>query len=130
MTLNQLHLFIFFLIDGIIIGIIFDIFRILRKTFKHKDFVIYLQDILFWILTGILLLYTTFIFNDSEIRLYMILSSFLGFIIYLFTISKFFIKVSVKIILFIKNKIFLQPYMFLTINVRKARKKEGFWKKR
>ena len=114
----------------IITGIIFDIFRILRKTFKHKDFVIYLQDILFWILTGILLLYTTFIFNDSEIRLYMILSSFLGFIIYLFTISKFFIKVSVKIILFIKNKIFLQPYMFLTINVRKARKKEGFWKKR
>ena len=130
MTLNQLHLFIFFLIDGIIIGIIFDIFRILRKTFKHKDFVIYLQDILFWILTGILLLYTTFIFNDSEIRLYMILSSFLGFIIYLFTISKFFINISVKIILFIKNKIFLQPYMFLTINVRKARKKEGFWKKR
>ncbi len=129
MTLNQLHLFIIFLIDGLLIGILFDIFRVLRKSFKHKDVVIYMQDILFWVLTGFLLLYTTFIFNDGEFRLFMLLGTFFGVIIYLFTISKIFIKVNVKIISIIK-KVFLCPYTFLTINlkkinVKKERKKEG-----
>ena len=71
MTLNQLQLFIIFIINGIIIGIIFDIFRVIRKAFKHKDFVIYAQDILFWILAGFILMYSTFIFNDGEFRFFM-----------------------------------------------------------
>ena len=129
MTTNQLHLFVIFLISGILVGLVFDFFRILRKSFKHKDVVIYMQDILFWVLTGFLLLYTTFIFNDGEFRLFMLLGTFFGVIIYLFTISKIFIKVNVKIISIIK-KVFLCPYTFLTINlkkinVKKERKKEG-----
>ena len=103
MTINQLYLFIIFLITGGIIGIIFDIFRILRKSFRYKHYIIDIQDVIFWILTASILLYSSFIFNDGEIRMFMILSSVLGFIIYLFTLSKLFIKINVKIILIIKK---------------------------
>ena len=36
---NQGYLFIIFTIDGVLIGILFDLFRILRKSFKTNDFV-------------------------------------------------------------------------------------------
>ena len=48
---NQGYLFLIFTLDGLIIGILFDIFRILRKSFKTKDIVTYVQDILFWLIS-------------------------------------------------------------------------------
>ena len=141
MTTNQLHLFVIFLISGILVGLVFDFFRILRKSFKHPDIVIYIQDVLFWIITGIILLYLSFLFNDGEIRIFMILGSILGFFIYMFTVSKMIIKISVYIILKIKKiiysilktilipikylikiirKIFSKPFTFLVINVKKS----------
>ena len=56
MAVNQTYLFIIFTIVGIIIGILFDIFRILRKSFKTKDIVTHIEDIFFWILTGIIII--------------------------------------------------------------------------
>ena len=137
MTLNQLQLFIIFIINGIIIGIIFDIFRVIRKAFKHKDFVIYAQDILFWILAGFILMYSTFIFNDGEFRLFLLIGAIIGFVTYLFTLSKIFIKTNVNILKFIKKliskvlkillipmkklvkKIFFKPATFFVINIKK-----------
>ena len=58
MIANQAYLFLIFTINGIVIGILFDIFRILRKSFKTSDTITYIEDILFWILTGLILLYS------------------------------------------------------------------------
>lgn len=134
MTLNQLQLFCVFLIDGLIIGFIFDIFRIHRKAFKNKNYITYIQDALFWILTGILIIYTTTVYNDGELRFYMIFATMLGVVIYLFTLSKLIISIGVKLILFIKRillaiiKKVIGPTKFLVINIKKLRKnkqKEG-----
>ena len=63
---NQAYSFIVFILNGILIGLLFDIFRILRKSFKTPDFITYIEDILFWILTGIITLYFIFIFNNRR----------------------------------------------------------------
>ena len=78
----QAYLFLIFTINGIIIGLFFDIFRILRKSFKTSDIITYLQDFIFWIITAIILLYSVFKFSNGEIRLYMFIAVFLGCIIY------------------------------------------------
>ena len=70
---NQTYLFIVFTIVGIIIGVLFDIFRILRKSFKTKDIVTYMEDILFWILTGIIILFSMYKFSNGELRFFMII---------------------------------------------------------
>ena len=49
--LNQSYVFIIFIINGLIIGILFDLFRILRKSFKTTNTITYIEDILFWLLT-------------------------------------------------------------------------------
>ena len=105
MVTNQAYLFLIFTINGIIIGLLFDIFRILRRSFKTSDIITYMQDVLFWILTGFILLYSIFIFSNGEIRFYMFLAVFLGSLIYMLIFSKYFIEINVKIILIFKNVI-------------------------
>lgn len=113
---NQAYLFLIFVVNGILIGILFDIFRILRKTFKTTDFITYIEDIIFWILTGILTLYFIFYYNNGEIRLYIFAGILLGTLIYMLTISKYFIQYSVSIITYVKTivlyifKIILYPF--------------------
>ena len=140
MVTNQAYLFLIFTINGIIIGLLFDIFRILRRSFKTSDVITYLQDILFWILTGFILLYSIFTFSNGEIRFYMFLGVFLGCLIYMLIFSKYFININVKIILVLKKvigkilsiiifpikkiikfikKIFFKPINFVTINIKK-----------
>jgi hypothetical protein len=46
-TFSQAQIFIIFLIIGLCIGIFFDIFRALRKTFKTTELATYIEDIIF-----------------------------------------------------------------------------------
>lgn len=141
MITNQAHLFLIFCINGIIIGLLFDFFRILRRSFKTHDIVTCLQDVLFWILTGFILLYSIFTFNNGEIRLFMFLGVILGCILYILCLSSYIIKINVTIITFFKKiiikifniicipfkviynitrKLFVKPISFFIINIRKT----------
>ena len=110
--LEQLYSFFIFFIIGIIISILFDIFRILRKSFKTPDFITYLEDIIFWVLTGLIVLYAIFKFNNGEIRSFIFVRIIVGILVYIFTISKYIVKYGAKILLFIK-KILMYPIMKL-----------------
>ena len=98
MVENQAYLFLVFSLTGIFIGCLFDFFRILRKLFKTSNLITYIEDILFWILTGIIVLYVIWYFNDGEIRLYLLLGLIMGIIIYILTISNIFFKVVFNIL--------------------------------
>lgn len=115
MTLNQLYLFAIFFVNGLIIGLLFDFFRIWRKSFKTSDFMTYIQDCTFCILMGLILLYSIFVFNNGEMRGFLFISSILGFSLYLLFISKFVIKSSVYIINEIKSffKFLLKPLKYI-----------------
>ena len=139
-VLEQAYLFFIYLISGILIGILFDIFRILRKSFKTTDFITYIEDIVFWLFTGAFLIIILFKFSNGEIRLYNIIGVILGFIFYMLTISNLFIKINVRAIIFIKNilyrtisiiiypiKLILRilrriftPFTFFVINLKKV----------
>lgn len=140
MELTQADLFYIFILTGILLGVLFDVFRILRKSFKTSDLITYIEDVVFWILAGFLLFYTVYKFNNGEIRSYVLLGIALGFTAYLIIFSKIFIKINVSIIMFVKNiciqiakfmlyplklilnllrKLFLKPISFIFINIRK-----------
>ena len=98
MAQNQAYLFLAFSLTGVIIGILFDFFRILRRTIKTSNFITYIEDILFWILTGFLILYNIWYFNNGEIRIYIFLGIILGVLIYMLTLSSILIKIFSKIL--------------------------------
>ena len=136
MVTNQVQLFFIFILNGILIGLLFDFFRISRKVINTSDFVTYVEDILFWIITGFSILYSTFVFNNGELRFFMFLGIILGAIFYMVLISSYIVKINIKIIEQIKSfikilitpikfiikplrHIFLKPVTFLFINIRK-----------
>ena len=104
--LNEIYIFLLFILTGISIGILFDIFRILRRSFKTIDFITYIQDFLFWILAGAILLYSIFSFNNGELRGYIFIGVILGVILYILIFSKYFVKISVTIINILKKIIY------------------------
>lgn len=103
MAQNQAYLFLVFSLTGIIIGIIFDFFRILRKSFKTSNIITYIEDIIFWILTGFIILYAIWFFNDGEIRTYIFLGIIMGVLVYMVTLSSLIIKLFTKILTIIKQ---------------------------
>ena len=149
---NQTYLFIVFTIVGIIIGILFDIFRILRKSFKTKDIVTHIEDIFFWILTGIIIILSMYRYSNGELRFFMIIGIIMGTLIYMITFSKYVIRISVFILKIIKKiiiypfnlmkkilkKIIFRPIFIICINfkrniinfVKKNKKNRGFFEKK
>lgn len=136
MVTNQAFIFFVFILTGFLIGILFDIFRVLRRSFKTSDIITYIEDILFWIITGLIILYVSFAFNNGQIRGYTLLGLILGGFLYLLIFSNIFIKVMVKILNYIKKivgfilnivispikfviKIFRKPIHFIFINLSK-----------
>lgn len=92
MVQNQAYLFLVFSMTGILIGFLFDFFRILRKSIKTSNILTYIEDVLFWILTGLLILYNIWYFNNGEIRIFMFLGIILGVLIYISTLSNIIVK--------------------------------------
>ena len=126
---------------GLLIGLLFDIFRILRKSFKTPDFITYIEDIIFWILSGLLLLYSIFKFNNGELRLFILIGIVAGISIYILIFSKIFVNTSVFIINLLKKtfniliivpikfiskliyKILIKPLVFISRKIKKIIKK-------
>lgn len=138
MVESQAYLFIVFSLTGVGLGILFDFFRAIRKTFKTPDFVTYIEDILYWILAGIIILYNIWFFNDGEIRIFMILGIVIGALIYGLTLSSLFIKINYFIMSKIKNimtffsKIFKTPIKIINNMIKKlikSKKKKGNFEK-
>lgn len=139
-NLEQLTNFIYFILTGITLSIVFDIFRILRRSFKTSDVLTNIEDVLFGVITGIILLSSIFLFNNGEIRLYIFIGMGIGILLYMIFISKYFIKLNVSIINFIKKivilltkpfiilfkfikRLFFKPISFIFINIKLLLKK-------
>ena len=135
-NIEQLTSFIYFILTGIVLGIIFDVFRIARRTIKTSDFITNLEDVLFGLMAGVIILITIFKFNNGELRLYIFIGLGIGIILNMLFISKYFIKIDVCIINFIKKvlkflfkpiisfvkfvkKILFKPFLFVIFNIRK-----------
>lgn len=103
MVASQTYLFLIFALNGVVIGLILDLFRVLRKTFKTSNVITYIEDILFWILAGISIIFFMYNFSDGTIRLFMIIALFLGLLLYILSISKYVIKIFVFFINILKN---------------------------
>lgn len=101
---TQEQVFIFFFVIGIIIGIVFDVFRVLRKSFKTIDIITLIEDVIFLIFTGSLIILGIIKLNAGEVRFYLFLAITFGILIYSLTISNFcviilyeFVKICKKI---------------------------------
>ena len=103
LLLSQFNTVFIFFLTGICIGLLFDFFRIQRKVLKTCDFITYIQDILFWIVSGLIIIFVIMKYTNGVIRIYMVLGIILGILIYFLIISKYIMKIFVCILSFLLN---------------------------
>lgn len=78
---------------GIIIGILFDLYRSLKSNFKVIKYFSVVFDVLFWILATVVIFITVNFIDSFYLRYYHFVALFIGFILYYITISKFILKI-------------------------------------
>ena len=125
MTLEQIRIFSIFFVLGIIISILFEFFRVLRKNIKTGYLATSLEDILYILISGFLFFKSILAFAGGTIRFYIFFAFFLGIIIYILTIKNFcdiIFTVIIKTILIIFKYISL-PIKFCFILSKKAIRK-------
>lgn len=86
---NQVTVFLWTIMIGAILGFVFDFFRILRRKGNTKDIMVYLQDVVFWLIVTIVIIVSTFLINDGELRGYMLFGYILGAVFYILLFSNF-----------------------------------------
>ena len=121
---DEVRLFAVCLLLGIGLAFIYDIIRVFRRLFKHKDWLVDLEDLLYWIFTGWGVFETLFLFNRGALRGYAFLGLFLGVLLYTLTLSRIFLFLVEKMLPgWNKGKGYLfKPYVFLRNFLRKSLK--------
>ena len=71
MITNQVYVFLSSIVVGAILALIFDIFRLMRRHKETRDYIVYIQDIFFWLIVAIVIIISAFITNSGELRGYM-----------------------------------------------------------
>jgi spore cortex biosynthesis protein YabQ len=110
---------------GAVIGFVYDVFRILRKTAPHARFIVQIEDLLFWVGVTLFMFYFLLVMSDGEIRWYMIFGAVLGGVLYFTALSRLVMLVAVTVIEFIKKliitiiKIILWPFVTIFKLIKK-----------
>lgn len=105
---EQISTFAFSVLYGIIVSFVFDLFRIKRIVFGTGKISIIIEDFIYWIICGVLLLVMTHIYCNGEIRGYLFIGIILGIIIYILLFS----IIIINALSYLLNKI-LSPFIFL-----------------
>lgn len=84
----ELQFFVISIFWGSLILIFYDALRIIRIIVKHSRFIIALQDIIYWILCGILIFQMMYKHNNGIIRAFSILGMLIGMIVYSYLFSQ------------------------------------------
>ncbi|QCX33755.1 spore cortex biosynthesis protein YabQ [Caloramator sp. E03] len=102
---TQIYYFLSTTVAGVIIGIMFDIYRIIRGFNNPNRLITAFSDLLFWIFAAIVLFIFFFITNNGELRYYTFVGIIIGLFLYFELISKFILK-TLRVILYYTMKFF------------------------
>lgn len=106
MFLSSKHeLFVLFgtFAGGVALGLVFDIFRIMRRSFRCANRCVWLQDILLWLCALAVVCVTLYVTNSAGVRLYEFFGFGAGAASYMATVSRFVVKGATAVISFLKK---------------------------
>ncbi|MFW5648862.1 MAG: spore cortex biosynthesis protein YabQ [Candidatus Alkaliphilus sp. MAG34] len=100
---QETYILLITICGGILIGFMYDLYRIFRGLFKPKKIATMLQDLVFWVFIFIVAFYVLVFSNEGAIRYYNFLGFTMGAGFYHFSLSALAIKGMLFLIRSIKN---------------------------
>lgn len=97
----QLKLFTTALLAGGILSLIYIIFRVVHLFKKSKELVYFIEDFLYFVFCALSFFIYIFMFNRGQVRLYLLISFVVGWLIFYLTLGNLIVFLFLKL----KNKI-------------------------
>lgn len=80
--MNQFLMMLYSSVLGVFLGIFYDIFRIIRLLINPKNLSVFIQDIIYFLISGFATFVFVLILNCGESRFYILAGEALGWILY------------------------------------------------
>ncbi|WML41896.1 spore cortex biosynthesis protein YabQ [Neobacillus sp. OS1-2] len=77
---------------GSLFGAMFDTYQRFLKRPKQRAWIVFLNDILFWIIQALIVFYTLFLVNNGELRFYIFIALVCGFAAYQSLFKGFYLR--------------------------------------
>lgn len=94
---TQVEVFLMSCLVGVVIGAIYDIFRLFRIIFPHANVLTAIEDILLVSAYGIFLMCFAFSLMRGQIRFFFVVGNLLGFMLWFFTVGSIITRVANRI---------------------------------
>lgn len=124
---HQLKLVIFSFLSGVLTGMLFDVYRIIRGFEGTNKILTFIEDMLFWIFSSVVVFIFLLFTNYAYIGFYVYLLIALGIYIYLKLFSKAILSIECKMIktmgeiLRISKNILLFPIDVLLYTIKRKK---------
>lgn len=125
--LSQVRLILYSLLAGMITGIMFDVYRIIRGNENIPRFVLIIEDVLFWIFTGVVVFIFLLITNHANLTTYAYPCIAIGIFLYIKILSNLFLSMCFKLVtalsrairIFIKRILYPFRLIFHSTKIKK-----------
>ena len=98
---------------GIMITVLYDTLRIIRRIIKHGNIWIALEDMGFWIVCSVSIFGLLMEENNGVLRWFAVIGSLLGMIVYKATISRFYVTYTTFVLKWVLQKLQRLIYLIL-----------------
>jgi len=92
-SVEQIFILIYSFAAGVVTGVLFDVYRVIRGFQNPNKIITYVEDILFWIFASIIIFLFLLKTNFAYLTFYCYLYIFLGLYVYIRILSKLNIKI-------------------------------------
>ncbi len=122
---EETELFVVCLLLGMLLAFVYDGVRIFRMMFRHKEIVVDIEDLVFWMFTAWMVFRTLFYYNRGALRGYAFFGMFLGVLFYTLTLSRLILFIAGKWVPYWRKALTvgMKPFRSLKKSVIKALKK-------
>lgn len=118
-AVEEILLFLRACLLGAILAACYDVLRVFRLAVKCGTLVVFLQDILYFVLAALATFCFLLAWNDGRVRVYLLSGELVGAVAYFFTVSRLVMKFFGMVIRGIKR-----PFEKLFEKIQQKRKKD------
>ena len=121
--------FLYSIVLGIILALVYDFIRALRKIKAYSAIAVFFQDVIYFILAVPIVFCFLLATTNGELRGFVFFGIMLGFIISLLSVSRLNLKFLVKVFMFLKKNnermrvLSSKIYLFFYKKIREIKKK-------
>ena len=114
--IREWYFLLYSIVTGFGFAYLYDNIRLLRRIWRHKRWLVDMEDILYWGICFCVSFYLLYYGNNGVVRFFAVLGAAIGMFFYSKTIGRIYVKSLYRIIMLL-----LSPYRFLKIRLTRVK---------